>query len=519
MSSRRWILLSLISLVVTTFAVVWIRDPGYTDADYYFATARELVAGHGFNEPFIWNFLDNPEQVRHPSHLYWMPLTSILAAIPMWLFGSAFRIAQLPFMLFTISIPLITARLSQWLGSKEEDVWLTGLLACISGFYLPYLVTTETFSLYAVIGVFALWMTAIGISRPGKPIWFAIGLMVGFAHLTRADGVILLALSFIALFLSKEKVANSIIVLLLGYLLVIGPWMVRTQTASGFFLSPASSRVMWMSEYNDLFLYPPEQLTFKGWWDSGLNTILSSRWIALRTNLVSLLVVNGVIYLWPFMFIGAYKHRNEPIVRLSFFYLLLLLIMMSVVFPFAGSRGGYFHSSVILMPVLWAFAPRGLDAVIHWASLKRGWRLNQARKVFRTSAVFLALFLTGIIFFNRVLGTDWRHPKWSSSARTYQMLGEVLEREGVEPEVVVVNNPPGFFLATGIPAVVIPDGPPSTLRQVVERYGVELVILDVNHVDALSSLYHSPRLIEWLNLLDTQEDEGGKPIHIFEVKK
>ena len=54
--------------------------PGYMDADYYYAIGLRLNRGYGFSEPFLWNYLDNPNGIPHPSNTYWMPLPSVLAS-------------------------------------------------------------------------------------------------------------------------------------------------------------------------------------------------------------------------------------------------------------------------------------------------------------------------------------------------------------------------------------------------------------------------------------------------------
>ena len=38
--------------------------PGYLDSDYYFAGGLQLVEGKGFTEPYLWNYLDDPDSSR-----------------------------------------------------------------------------------------------------------------------------------------------------------------------------------------------------------------------------------------------------------------------------------------------------------------------------------------------------------------------------------------------------------------------------------------------------------------------
>jgi len=112
MRTWRWISLFILGLFVAGLGAIWIQSPGYMDADYYFATGQELSRGHGFIEPFIWNYLDDPAGLPHPSHLYWLPLTSLIAALPMTFLGQTFRAAQIPFILMSASLPLVTAALA-----------------------------------------------------------------------------------------------------------------------------------------------------------------------------------------------------------------------------------------------------------------------------------------------------------------------------------------------------------------------------------------------------------------------
>ena len=88
-ASRRDLLLLLaLSLAVRLLTAWLLRQPGYADAYYYAVGARQLSAGQGFDEPFIWNYLDPPPGVSHPGYLYWMPLTAVLGWLGMAVFSN-----------------------------------------------------------------------------------------------------------------------------------------------------------------------------------------------------------------------------------------------------------------------------------------------------------------------------------------------------------------------------------------------------------------------------------------------
>jgi hypothetical protein len=517
MSWRRWLVLVALGTVAAAGAGWWVRVPGYMDADYYDATARQLAEGAGFREPFLWNYLDDPQGLPHPSHLYWMPLTSVVASAGMVLFGAGFRAAQVPFLLLTALIPSLTAALCLRLSSEPRHAWLAGWLAAFSGFLFPFFATTDTFVVYAVLGALALWVMAEGCARPSAGRWLAAGALVGLCHLTRADGLLMWIPAFLAIGRSGRRPWSGLLWAALGYLVVMTPWLARNFAVSGSLLSPGGGRTLWLLNYDELFSYPASVLTPERWWRAGVGAILSARLDALWANLRSLILVNGLVFLGPLMAAGGWHLRHHPLVRLSTVYLLSLLAAMTVVFPFAGSHGGFFHSSTALMPVLWVLAPSGLETLVTWGGRNRGWDPSQAFRVFSVAGVAIAAALTGGLLWNRVIGDIPAEPVWEASQIDYAEVGQRLLEVDASPGVVAVNNPPGFYLSTGLQAVVIPDGSPEALRRVVERYEVGWVILDSNRPAGLAELYETPGLLPWLTPAETLSLSRGGSVVLLEV--
>jgi hypothetical protein len=87
MNWRHYLLLASLGLAFSAAIAAFQPVPGYMDADYYCAGGLQLAAGRGFSEPFLWNYLDDPAGLPHPAFSYWMPLTSLLAALGMTITG------------------------------------------------------------------------------------------------------------------------------------------------------------------------------------------------------------------------------------------------------------------------------------------------------------------------------------------------------------------------------------------------------------------------------------------------
>ena len=89
MNWRHYLILFIVGLLVPFGISRFQSRPGYMDADYYFVGGMQLAEGKGFTEPYLWNYLDDPSGLPHPSHTYWMPLASIVSAAGMWITGQS----------------------------------------------------------------------------------------------------------------------------------------------------------------------------------------------------------------------------------------------------------------------------------------------------------------------------------------------------------------------------------------------------------------------------------------------
>jgi hypothetical protein len=517
MTRRQYLLLALLGLIAAALAAAFQPAPGYMDADYYYAGGLQLAAGHGFTEPYIWNYLDDPAGLPHPSHGYWMPLASLLAAAGALLFGpTSWLAARAGFLAVAASIPPLTAALAFSFTSRRGLALTSGLLAVFSGFYLVYLPTTDTFGLYILMGGLFFLLVARNSSLVTA---LFLGLLSGLMHLSRADGLLWLLMAFVAIILFRKpgqsllSILYSLLSALAGYLLVMAPWFARNYAAFGSFLAPGGSKTLWLTSYDQIFSYPASRITFANWWQSGLNAILKARLWALGMNLANAISVQGGIFLWPLGLFGVWHLRRDRRVRLALAAWLLTLAAMTVVFPFAGARGGFLHSGAALQTVWWALVPIGLDRIIAWGVRVRGWKLERARLVFPVLFVSLAALLTGVVAAGR-LGAG-SGSGWGGEQSAHSQINEFLVLQGMPDEaVVMIANPPGFWLASGHPAIVIPDGDAQTVLALARRYGAQYLILEQGSITkGLMDVYDHPE--DFPGLVYLGEVEGAR---VFELQ-
>jgi hypothetical protein len=499
MSRQLYVILFVIGLLVP-FTVSRFQDlPGYMDADYYFAGGVQLAKGNGFTEPYLWNYLDDPQGLPHPSHTYWMPLASIVAAVGMWMAGAiTYAAGRLPFILLSACIPLLTAALAFDVSRQTRLAFVSGLLSIFSIYYAPFIPVTDNYGLFMLLGGSFLLLAP----RQQKWIPFALGVLSGLMTLSRSDGLLWLGLAgFAAMWKAAKRedgtsvpfknwifaIIPAALLTLAGYLLVMGGWHYRNYTLFGSFMTPGGGRLLWLENYNQTFLYPAEKITPARFLAAGWSSALNGRLSALNANLSNAFAAQGGIFLFPFILMGLWKLRNEFRTRMTLTGWLILLFVMTVIFPFAGGRGSFFHAGAAFQPYWWTAAPIGLDVII--VSLrKRGMFADNAYVVFQGMLVVLAALMTFYLINLRVVG------EWSTEDGIYAQVEKIFIEKGIDPQVrVIVRNPPGYYIASGRPAIVLPYGDESVILQVAKRYGAGLLVLEKDGTfDAIQALYDRP---------------------------
>ncbi|MFZ5877923.1 MAG: hypothetical protein ACOY0R_00995 [Chloroflexota bacterium] len=504
MNRRSYLFLFLLSLVVQV-CVAWFQViPGYLDADYYFLGGVQLAQGKGFTEPYLWNYLDDPQGLPHPSHGYWMPLASLVSALGMWLTGQqTYAAGRLFFILIAALVSPLTAALSMKFFRNPAFAWTSGLLAVFPGFHLPFLPVTDNYGILMVLG--GLYFLLADRPRP----WFWLGLLSGLMSLARSDGLLWLGLTFLyALWRVRDEKGSFRDLLryaalgFVGFLLVMGPWYARNLVVFGAPMSPAGSRALWLTVYDETFIYPASQLTMQSWLDSGWQAILKVRWWAFTNNIQTVFAAQGHIVVFPFILGGMWLLRRDRRVQLGGLAWAALFLVMTLVFPFAGVRGSFFHAGAALQPLFFILAPHALEEVVAWAR-SRGRFTHQAFVVFRIVLVQVLVMLSLWVVWERVF-----HLGWEEGELSYPAVEQYLVERGAAPdEPVIVLSAPGYYLMTGRPAYAQPYGDVQTLLDVAERYDIHYFAFEAQgKLKPLRDLYDHPETFPHFKYLGEVND-------------
>lgn len=500
MKLRCYLALFLLGFIVP-FAVSRFQDlPGYMDADYYFAGGIQLAEGKGFNEPYIWNYLSDPQALPNPSHTYWMPLASIVSAVGMWIAGlTTYAAGRAPFILLSACVPVMTAILAFDVSRQTRLAMVSGLLSIFSMYYAPFMPVPDNYALYMLIGA------AFLILAPGNNKWIpvALGALAGLLTLARSDGLLWLGLAGLTILWKnrlslKERAGMGVRVghilfagalVMAGYFLVMGCWHVRTLSLFDSFMTPGGGRLLWLENYNQTFIYPPDSLTREGFLRAGWSAALQDRLDAFSSNAGNTFAAQGEIFLFPFILLGLWHLRKNLRTRIAVTGWLILFLVMTFIFPFAGSRGSFFHAGAAFQPFWWVAAPVGLNLVLEWVRRRNLFTDGHAPMVFQGILVLLAALTTLYLVNFRVIQNGWAKDDF-----IYPSVEDLFQDNGIRPDdVVIVRNPPGYFIASGRPAVSLPFGDEATILAVAEKFGANYLVLEAGGTfDSIQDLYDKP---------------------------
>ena len=501
MNRRHYAILFIVGLIVPFTISRFQSLPGYMDADYYYAGGIQLASGRGFNEPYLWNYLDGTTSLPHPSHTYWMPLASIVSAAGMWTAGqTGYEAGRIPFILLSACVPLLTATLAFGISRKILLAMVSGLLSIFPLYYSPFMPVPDNYAIFMLLGGTFLLLAP----RPQKWIPLALGALSGLMTLARSDGLLWLGLAGLTVIwknslslgeraVVREKVRDIILGGLLavfGYLLIMGPWHARNLNLFGSFMAPGGGRLLWLESYNQTFAYPPETVTREGFLKAGWDAAVQDRLTAFGANFGNAIAAQGELFLLPFIVIGLWNRRKDVRTKITVTGWLLLLVVMTIIFPFAGSRGSFFHSGAAFQPYWWALAPIGLDVIVTRAYEKGKIADPNLRTIFQISLVLIAFIATFYLVSSHTIEGGGKQED-----TIYASVEEKFLDNGISPtDVVIVRNPPGYFISTGRSAIALPFGSESTILAVAEKFNARyLVIEEGGTFAAIQNLYDEPQ--------------------------
>jgi hypothetical protein len=489
-----YILLSFIG----AFAIVFFynQQPKNTDSFYHYNGAVNLATERGYVEDYLWVYLGAPDSLPAPSHLYWMPGTSFIASLGMFVFGTNYTGARIGLALCLWGAMLLAYWLGWYLGKKNRTAWLAGILTLFSGFFLYAWGQTDTFAPYAFFGAMALVFIGLGISEEKRNLlnWSLAGIFAACGHLIRSDGLLLLLVGWAVLLWPFERTRYKqrllwLIPFTAAYILVMSPWFIRNWNEVGAILPVGGTQNAWFRSYDELFSYPVDASPATLFADGAGVFIESRLWATFSTNgiLFQALAYEGAIIFAPLILIGAWKRRNEAFMRGILLFAIGIHIAFAWVFSFAGVRGGFWHASAALVPIWAVIGLLGLEDALAWIGQRRPvWKSPLATSIFSYALTAMVIVLSIVI----AKPVPVQRPP----------LMDRLEELVPEGSRIMSVDPAEIYYYTGIGGIPTPNESPEVALELARLYGVDYLLLEEGQITEAMQFTDTPDFLQPINL-------------------
>lgn len=487
--------LTVFALVARVAAALVVDWPPYTDPAYYTLVATRLAEGGGFTVPVLWSFLEVGGQIPSDPHLpvpsngHWMPLTSIVAAGSMLLFGTDYRSGQLPMILLSTALVPMTYLIGVRFWRDRSVAIIAALLAVFAGPLLIMYPSIDNFAVFGITGCGAIWLACEAVDARRPALWLSgAGALVGLATLARVDGLLLAVAPMTAWAVLAARRGPSAWLALLGiglgslaaFAVVVAPWAARNLGEYGSMLPSAGGHTLWITDYNEQFTVSaePSPASYLAW---GIGPIIASKLTAWGELVGRTAVLMGGVFIIGFI-VGLYRERRRSELAPFAAYFAVMFAVMGLVFTFHAPKGAFYHSAPAWLPFALPLAVANLGAAATWAG--RYWRFLRRPATHR----FLAVAgLVGAVVLSLV-GSSILYQQWATARERELAAVSFLAAGGRSSDVVLYSDPASLSLTTGNPGVAGPfDGYPIQER-IIREYGVRWVVVTLRAGETIDPL-------------------------------
>jgi 4-amino-4-deoxy-L-arabinose transferase-like glycosyltransferase len=491
------LLICLGALLIRLALLPFIQHPGIGDPNHYYNLALRLLEGHGFTIDYIWQYYNPPAGIVHPED-FWMPLTGVVAAGSMKLFGASVQTAVLPFVVLGALLPIVGYLAARQFGCGEGASLFAAAVVAVLPEYMLNSLRTDTTILNSLLVCSAILSLTYGL-RSGRGWAFIVsGLCAGLAYLARGDNLLLLPMLIVTLaaygLWGRALLAprwGLVLLVPLIALLAAAPWLDRNIQVSGSPTTPNLDRMFFLTDFRDHYAYGREFNLQTLLQTQTIGQIITKRLFEMAASLKILYTALDVFL--PVAVAGGFILLIAARDRRRWFTLAPTLILLGGMYLFytlllpIGNQGGSFKKSYLtLIPLLIPLAAWALEQVITQPRIRWG---TMALVILFTGANGVELVRAEMRFVGNYLNY------MSATAVAAQSLPDT----NGDGEIILMAQDPFMLRFFSIRSVTIPMENRETVLAVAKRYHVDYLMMPPDR-PALDPLYlgteADPRFVE-----------------------
>jgi len=216
-----------------------VRNPPFADGLWYVQQARNLRHGLGYIDVFrqFAARSGHPDAAGSFPTAYWAPGYPAFLVVVQGVFGDGLRASQLFGGCVTGAATIaLSGLLGRAIGGRGVGL-LGALLVALSPSLIAVDGSVMSEALYVPLVLLALLLAQHARTRPSIGRWFALGVIIGLAALTRQDAFFLIVVAVVpAAVLARgdsARVIGRVGLVLVAIALVVIPWVVRNEIKVG----------------------------------------------------------------------------------------------------------------------------------------------------------------------------------------------------------------------------------------------------------------------------------------------
>lgn len=474
-SVHKLLLICLGALVFRLILLQFVHFPGIADPNHYYNLGVRLVEGHGFTIDYIWQYNDTYPTLVHPDD-YWMPLTGVLPAASMALFGIGVPQALLPFVLLGSLLPIIGYWAVRQFGAEASSaLFAAAVMAVLPEFVLNSVRTDTTIPNALLLGAAILFLTD-GLKRGRWLSFAASGVMLGLAYLTRSENLLMLVMFVMTLGLyvllkQPSRWRMALLVPLIAVLIAV-PWSLRNIALNGTLSTPTTSNMFFLTDYLDHYFYD-RHLTLEGYLASQtVGQIIGKRLFEIAAS-IKLMITTLDVFL-PVAVLGGGLLLLRARDRQRWLTLAPTLIMLlgffafyPILVPFKSQGGSFKKAYLSLIPLLLPLAAYALEQAI-------------ADKRLRYGTMVLVVALAGATAVDTVRLDAQTSDGYLASIETMVTAARAMPDTNGDGEIILMSEDPFIIRYAGLKGVMFPNEDRDTIIAVARRYGVDYLLMPPN---------------------------------------
>ena len=479
--SRKLLLICLGALIFRLVLLQFVDYPGVADPTHYYNMGVRLVEGLGFTIDYIWQYSLPPQSIVHPEE-HWMPLTAVLAAAPMALFGEGARIALLPFLLIGSLLPMLSYWAARQLDLSENAALFSAAALAVLPEFALYSVRTDTVIPCALFECLSILLLIRGLRRGGVLVFIASGIAAGLAYLTRNDGILLLPMLVVTLIvyaIARSRWhgdafhARFAVLMPIAALIVVTPWLIRNLNAYGLLGSPETSSMFFFTDHSDHYAFG-RHFTLQTMLAAQTPAqIIGKRAFELAAA-VKVMIESFDVFL-PIAVIGGLlllianwrdeKDRRRLLAVAPVLILLLgLLVAYPILIPYKAQAGSFKKGFMSIVPLLLPLGAYALERAISDQRIRLG-------------AMALVILLAGANAIDAVRLDAQAADSYLASIDKMAAQAKALPDTNGDGKIILMTQDPYIVRYVGLQSIMFPSENRDLVIQIAQRYGVDYLLM------------------------------------------